>query len=35
MEDPFNLDAGVAGMVIAKGMERNGIGIKDSSNSLI
>jgi hypothetical protein len=34
VEDHFNLVAGVAGMVIAKGLASNGIGIKTSSNSL-
>jgi hypothetical protein len=30
MDDPFNLVAGVAGMVISKGLASNGIGIKSS-----
>jgi hypothetical protein len=34
LEDHFKLVAGVAGMVIAKGLANNGIGIKASSNSL-
>jgi hypothetical protein len=32
MEDPFKLVAGVEGMAIAKGLARNSIGIKASSN---
>jgi hypothetical protein len=35
MEDPFNLAAGVEGMVFSKGLENIGVGMKASSNSLI